>query len=194
MMEFVIAILIGIGLSATVGFRIFTPLLITSIAEKASLITLADGFDWIGSTPALIAFFVATLLEIGANYIPVVDSLLKTLSTPVATIAGILLTASFIGDMDPFFTWGIAIIAGGGTATISQLTTSSLKNVSTITTGGSGNIFISIFEGVMAVVMSLVSLFMPFFAIIFVMIVIVAFIFIVRRLRNMKQKKWTHAQ
>jgi len=45
MMEFVIAILIGIGLSATVGFRIFTPLLITSIAEKASLITLADGFD-----------------------------------------------------------------------------------------------------------------------------------------------------
>src|SRR5690625_2650476 len=149
------AILIGIGLSATVGFRIFTPLLITSIAEKASMVTLAEGFSWIGSTPALIAFLVATILEICASYIPFIDQLLKTLSTPIAIIAGILLTASFVGSMDPLLTWSIAIIAGGSTATISQLTTTSIRGVSTVSTAGIGNIFVSIGEGFMAVVMSL---------------------------------------
>lgn len=193
-MEFVMAVLIGIGLSATVGFRIFTPLLITSIAEKASFISLAEGFSWIGSTPALIAFLVATILEISANYIPVVDSILKALATPVAVIAGILLTASFIGDMDPLLTWSISIIAGGSTATLSQLTTTSIKSASTITTGGIGNIFISLAEGFIAVVMSLVSIFLPVLVIFFIAILLITFIIVYRRFRKFKNnRKLTHA-
>lgn len=193
-MEFVMAVLIGIGLSATVGFRIFTPLLITSIAEKASFISLAEGFSWIGSTPALIAFLVATILEISANYIPVVDSILKALATPVAVIAGILLTASFIGDMDPLLTWSISIIAGGSTATLSQLTTTSIKSASTITTGGIGNIFISLAEGFIAVVMSLVSIFLPVLVIFFIAILLITFIIVYRRFRKFKNNRMlTHA-
>lgn len=193
-MEFVMAILIGIGLSATVGFRIFTPLLITSIAEKAQFVSLADGFSWIGSTPALIAFLVATILEISANYIPVVDQILKTLATPVAIIAGILLTASFIGDMDPLLTWSISIIAGGSTATVSQLTTTSIKGASTITTAGIGNIFISLAEGFIAVVMSLVSIFLPILVVFFIAILIITFIFVFRRFRRLRNKNnLTHA-
>src|SRR5699024_10731705 len=103
------AILIGIGLSAAAGFRVFTPLLITAIAEKASFITLAESFSWIGSTPAIIAFAVATVLEIISLYIPYFDTLMKNLSGPVAAIAGILLTASFIQDIDPLFKWSLAI-------------------------------------------------------------------------------------
>lgn len=183
-MEFVIAILIGIGLSATVGFRIFTPLLITSLAERASMVTLAEGFSWIGSTPALVAFLVATILEIMGSYIPVVDQLLKMLATPVAIIAGILLTASFIGHMEPLLTWSIAIIAGGSTASISQLTATSIKGTSTIATGGLGNIFVSIGEGAIAIVMSLVSIFMPFLAAVFVIVLFITFVFGVNRLRK----------
>lgn len=176
------AVLIGIGLSATVGFRIFMPLLITSIAEKASMITLAEGFSWLGSTPALIAFLVATILEIGGSYIPFIDQLLKTLATPIAIIAGILLTASFIGDMDPLLTWSIAIIAGGSTATVSQLTTTSIKGASTLGTAGLGNVFISLGEGFIAIVMSLVSLFLPFLAIIFVVVLFTIFFIVVRKI------------
>lgn len=193
-MEFFMAVLIGIGLSATVGFRIFTPLLITSIAEKASFISLAEGFSWFGSTPALVAFLVATILEIGANYIPLVDQILKTLATPVAIIAGIILTASFIGDMDPLLTWTISIIAGGSTATISQLTTTSIKGASTIATGGIGNIFVSLAEGFIAIVMSIVSIFLPFLVIFFIAILLIIFFFVFHRFKRMKKSSnLTHA-
>lgn len=188
-MEFIVAILIGVGLSAAVGFRIFTPLLITSIAEKASMVTLAEGFSWIGSTPALVAFLMATLLEIASSYIPVVDQMLKMLATPVAIIAGILLTASFIGDMDPLLTWSIAIIAGGSTASVSQITTTSIKGASTITTGGLGNFFISLGEGILAIVMSVASILVPFLAVFFVTGLFALFLFVVYRIKKTFPKR-----
>src|SRR5690625_5260887 len=187
-MEFDMALFIGIGLSATVGFRVFTPLLITSIAEKASMMTLAVGFSWIGSTPALIAFLVATILEIASSYIPFVDQLLKTLATPIAIIAGVLLTASFIGNMDPLLTWSIAIIAGGSTATVSQLTTTTVKGVSTVSTAGLGNGLISFGEGIIAVVMSIISLFLPIVAALIVLTIFISFFIIVRTLRRKRKR------
>lgn len=188
-MEFVVAVLIGTGLSAAVGFRVFTPLLITSIAEKADMVQLAEGFSWIGTTPALVAFLVATLLEVIGAYIPFVDQLLKMLATPVAIIAGILLTASFIGSMDPLLTWSIAIIAGGSTATVSQLTATSIKGTSTVATAGIGNIFVSIAEGIFAIFMSLVAIFLPFLALLLVLALFIAFIFIFNKIRKSIPRK-----
>ncbi|WP_088009609.1 DUF4126 domain-containing protein [Indiicoccus explosivorum] len=129
-METIMAVIVGLALSATAGFRVFTPLLITGLFVRTEWVTLAEGFEWIGSTPALVAFAVATLLEIGVNYLPVIGTFLKMLAAPAATIAGVLLTASFIGDMDPFLTWSIAIIGGGGLATAAHATTTVVKGVS----------------------------------------------------------------
>jgi len=129
-METILAICIGLALSATVGFRIFTPLLITGIFTRVDWITLSEGFDWIGSTPALLAFGVATLIEVAVNYIPAIGSFMKVLATPLAAIAGILLTASFIGDMNPLLEWSVAIIGGGGVATASHTAVTAVKGVS----------------------------------------------------------------
>lgn len=129
-METILAICIGLALSAIVGFRIFTPLLITGIFVHLDWVTLSEGFSWIGSTPAIIAFAVATLFEIAVNYIPGLGSFMKMVSTPIAALAGILLTASFIGDMSPFLEWSIAIIGGGGVATASHATITAAKGVS----------------------------------------------------------------
>jgi|SRR5690625_196295 len=170
------AILIGIGLSASAGFRVFTPLLITSLAAKASWVTLSTNFEWISSTPALIAFSVATVLEICVYYIPVVDSFMKTIATPAAVIAGTILTASFIADLDPFLTWSISIIGGGGVASVSQLATLAVRGTSTIVTGGFGNVFVSVIEGMTAIVMSILTILLPFLAIIFVSMIFFTFI------------------
>src|SRR5690606_12913784 len=115
-METILAICIGLALSATVGFRIFTPLLITGIFVHVDWLTLSEGFSWIGSTPAIIAFAVATLFEVAVNYIPAVGSFMKMISTPIAALAGILFTASFFGVFCPFLEWSIAIFVGGGVA------------------------------------------------------------------------------
>ncbi|PYQ56518.1 MAG: DUF4126 domain-containing protein, partial [Acidobacteria bacterium] len=79
-METVLSILIGLGLAAACGFRVFVPLLIMSLASRAGVghLALGPGFAWIGSTPALLSFAVATVLEIAGYYIPWVDNLLDT--------------------------------------------------------------------------------------------------------------------
>jgi hypothetical protein len=73
------------------------------------------------STPALIAFATATVFEIGGYYIPFVDNILDTITTPASVAAGTLLTASLLTpEMDPMLKWGLGIIVGGGSAGVVQ--------------------------------------------------------------------------
>src|SRR2546422_4079009 len=109
-METLLSICLGIGLSAACGFRVFVPLLVMSIAALSGHLTLAHGFEWIGTYSALIAFAVATCLEIGGYYIPWLDNLLDTIASPAAIIAGTLITASLITGVSPFLKWTLAII------------------------------------------------------------------------------------
>jgi hypothetical protein len=115
-METLLSICIGIGLSAACGFRIFVPPLVMSVASVFGHLTLSPNFAWMGSYPALIAFAVATCIEIVAYYIPWVDNLLDTVATPIAIAAGTVVTASLIPDTDPMLQWSVALIAGGGAA------------------------------------------------------------------------------
>src|SRR6267378_5007073 len=115
-METLMSICLGIGLSAACGFRVFVPLLIMSIASLSGHLSLAHGFEWIGSYPALISFSVATCLEIAGYYIPWLDHLLDTMATPAAIVAGTIVTASMMTDVSPLLKWTLAIIAGGGAA------------------------------------------------------------------------------
>src|SRR5438477_8925513 len=108
-METVLSICVGIGLSAACGFRVFVPLLVMSIASLSGHLTLAQGFEWIGTYPALIAFSVATCLEIAGYYIPWVDNLLDSIATPAAIVAGTIATAAMVTDVSPLMKWSLAI-------------------------------------------------------------------------------------
>lgn len=183
-MEIVMAALVGIGLSAAAGFRVFTPLFIASLASYLDWVNLSSTFDWMGTLPALIAFGVATLVEVGAYYLPVVDNFLSVLAAPAAAIAGILLTASFLTDTSPFLTWAIAIIAGGGAATLTNAASGTARVASTATTGGIANPALSAAEDVTAVSVSLLAIFVPVLALI---LVVVAAIVIWRWRRNRRR-------
>ena len=63
-MQWIMGLFVGIGLSATCGFRIFVPLLGMGIACKAGHLTLSPGFEWIASWPAIIAYSIAVVVEI----------------------------------------------------------------------------------------------------------------------------------
>ena len=107
--DLILSFCIGIGLSAACGFRVFVPLLIMSLAAHSGYLTLAPGFQWIGSPVALAAFSVATILEITGYYIPWLDHLLVALATPAAVVAGTIITASIVTDMSPFLRWTLAL-------------------------------------------------------------------------------------
>lgn len=160
-METILSLCVGIGLSAACGFRVFVPLLVTSLAAYSGHLNLAPGFEWIGSYPALITFSVATALEIGGYYIPWVDHFLDTVATPAAIVAGTIVTASFVTDVSPFLKWTLAVIAGGGAATLVQGSTVLLRGASTVTTGGLANPLFATAELAGSLVTSVLSLIAP---------------------------------
>jgi Domain of unknown function (DUF4126) len=68
-MESVLAVIIGVGLAASCGFRVFVPLLVSSVAAITGYLELAAGFEWIGTWTAFAAFAIAASVEIAAYYI-----------------------------------------------------------------------------------------------------------------------------
>ena len=163
-MELVLSICIGLGLSAACGFRVFVPLLVMSIAANSGHLHLAPAFGWIGSPPALIAFSIATVLEIGAYYIPWLDHFLDMLATPAAVIAGSIITASMVTGMSPFLKWSMAIIAGGGVAGTVQAGTVLARGLSLAGTGGLGNPFVATVELGGSILTSLAAVLAPIMA------------------------------
>ncbi len=173
-----IGIFLGIGLSAAAGFRVFLPLFVLSLAshynlgDYVGLGTLAQNFQWVGSMPALIILGVATILEIGAYYIPFIDNALDSIAVPLAGIAGTILMASQLVDFSPVFMWTLAIIAGGGTAAAISGTTATGRATSSATTAGTGNFLVSTAETGAATALSSLAIFLPIIAFILVLILL----------------------
>ncbi len=170
-MDHLLSLAVGIGLAAACGFRVFVPLLVMSAAGYTGHLELSSGFQWIGTLPALVAFASATVLEIAAYYIPWVDNLLDTISGPAAVVAGTVVTASALTDVDPFLKWSLAIIGGGGVAGIVSGATTVLRGASTVTTGGVANplfstleVFLALTVAALAVAVPLAALALVFFA------------------------------
>ncbi len=160
-MEYLLYVLLGIGLAAACGFRVFVPFLAISIAAMTGQLRLAPDFAWLGSWPALIVFGVATIAEIVAYYVPWLDHVLDIAATPAAIVAGIIVTASVITGMCPVLRWALAAIAGGGVAAAVQLATVALRRASTYATAGLAHPLAATAETGGSVGMSALSLLVP---------------------------------
>lgn len=160
-MDIAIGICLGLGLAASCGFRVFVPLLISNIASLTGIVNIGGGFEWMGSWPAFAIFLTATIAEIGAYYIPVLDNMLDTISVPLATIAGTLLSVTFITDVPPMVQWTLGIIIGGGSAAVIKSGASMARLKSTTFTAGWANWLIATFEHVTSFVMSVLTVLLP---------------------------------
>ena len=191
MIETILSLCIGIGLSAACGFRVFVPLLVMSVASLTGLFEPMKGFEWLAMPSVCIGLTVATVCEIGAYYIPWVDNALDSISTPAAMIAGTLTTmAVSTGEMSPFASWAAAIIVGGGTASAVQLSTVADRGLSTATTGGIANPLVSTTEWMSALLISVLSFFVPVFVVI---VGIILMIIGIRWIRRKKQENLNHS-
>jgi len=161
-MEELLALMIGIGLSAACGFRVFVPLLAMSLAAQTGHMELAESFQWVATPLASGALGVATFLEIGGYYIPWLDNMLDAAATPAALVAGTFITASVMPEMTPFLKWSIAAITGGGVAGAVQGVTVLTRAASSATTGGLGNPVVSTAEAGGSVMLSVLAVVLPF--------------------------------
>ena len=187
-LPYILSSFIGIGLAAASGFRVFLPLFAVSLASYLGWIPTNDNFQWLSGLPTLIVTGVATLVEILAYYIPVVDNFLDTVTVPLATVDGSVLFASQFIELGTFPQWALAIIAGGGTAATIAAGFAGTRAASTATTAGIGNNVIATTETAGAGLMSVLSIFLPVIAFILSLaLLILVIIFgrkIWRKIRN----------
>lgn len=184
----ILSIFLGIGLSASVGFRVFLPLFALSLAAYFNVWELNESWLWIGSKTAIITLGIATIVEIAAYYIPIVDNFLDSIAIPLATIAGTAVMVSTVADLSPVITWALAIIAGGGTAAAIKTSASTTRLGSTVSTAGFGNPIVSTIETGSSIVMSIVSIFLPILAIVLVLFIFYIVVKLFKKLKPNKSK------
>jgi hypothetical protein len=160
--EIITAVAIGIGLSASCGFRVFVPMLVASIAAKMGLFPVHEGFQWLARWPAVFCFGTATVAEILAYYIPFIDNLLDTITTPMAIGAGTLLMTSVLPIDNNMLKWITGFIVGGGAAATIQGGSVLTRLASSKLTAGTGNAVVATGEHAAAFGTSALSLFLDY--------------------------------
>lgn len=186
--RFVLSLLVGVAISSACGFRIFIPPLVMSAGAIFIGTALPEDLALLGTFPAFFILLTATLCEVAAYYIPWVDNLLDHIASPLAMVAGTIITSSFLGaDIDPALRWSVALIAGGGAAGAIQSVTTAARGASSLLTLGLTNPIVSSVENVMAFGIPMGSLLFPLVAVIIggvLLIVVLGLLF-----RRFRQKK-----
>lgn len=184
MTETIISIFLGIGLAASVGFRVFLPLFALSLVSYFNLLELNESWQWIGSLAAVITLGVAMLVEIGTYYIPFIDNLMDTIAIPLATVAGTAVMVSTVADLSPVVTWALAIIAGGGTAATIKSATGATRLTSSVSTAGLGNPIVTTIETGSSIVMTILSIFLPVVGFIMVIVILIVFYKLYKKIKS----------
>jgi hypothetical protein len=162
-MNVALAVLLGLGLSASTGLNTFLPLLLLGSAARFGIagITLGDKFGWLTSDVALIVLIVASIVEIVADKIPALDHFLDAVGTFVRPLAGGLAAASVLVHVDPTVAAVVGLIIGAPTSFGFHALKSGARVASSATTFGCANPVISLVEDVLSFGLSVLSIFAP---------------------------------
>lgn len=157
----VIAILAAIGLAACAGLRAFLPILVVGLSARFLGWPLTPALEWMTTDLALALFGLATLVEIAADKIPLVDNVLDAAHTVIGPLAGILVAFAPLAEIPTPLAAAIAIATGasvaGGVHAIAALS----RVQSTAATGGIGNPVLSVIEDGLALFLSLLAVLAP---------------------------------
>lgn len=148
-MEYVLPVLMGVSLAACAGLRAFLPLLVTGVLARAGYLTLGEGYSLLARTDMLVVFAVASIVEIVADKIPLVDHVLDSAATFLRPAAGTLLVAALANRLDPALALTLGLITGGTTALTVHAGKAAARTLSTASApahAGLGNTALSFAE------------------------------------------------
>ncbi len=163
--DLLVSLCLGVALAAACGLRVFLPLLLVGAAARFGLLRLSGGMEWLGSTPALAAFSVATVLELLAYFTPWLDNFLDAVGAPVAVAAGTILAASVLTEVSPLVRWTLAAVAGGGAAAAVHGSLALVRKLSSLATLGLANPLLAAGEAVAALVVVVMAIAVPLLAV-----------------------------
>jgi hypothetical protein len=107
----------------------------------------------------LLAFLL--LIEIFADKVPAVNhvnDILQTFVRPVAGAIAFAASAGVVSDVHPVLAMAAGLLVAGGVHTVKS---AAVRPAVTLTTGGAGNVPVSILEDVVSTVVSFLSIVIP---------------------------------
>ena len=145
------SIALGIALSACAGLRAWLPLFAVGLSVRFGVLPLGDSFRFLGSNTALTLFSIATVIELIADKIPVIDHALDLLSTFLKPVAGMVLAASVMWTVDdPIVALALGVMVGSPASLVPHAAKATLRGVLSPITAGLAAPVLSVIEDVLA--------------------------------------------
>jgi hypothetical protein len=171
------------GLSAAAGLNAWLPLFGAALAQRLDLVELAQPFDDLSGTGALVVLGVLTVADFVGDKIPAVDHVLHAIGTVVAPVSGAALFTGQAGLETDLPTLA-AILLGAGTAESIHAGRAAIRPLSTATTGGLGNPVLSALEDLGSLGLMLAAFIVPVLALLAVIALVVLIVVAWRRRRR----------
>jgi hypothetical protein len=150
------------GLAASAGLNAYIPLLVVALlARFTHLINLTSPWDALQSWWAIGVLVILSLVEFFADKFPAVNHVNDIIQTLIRPTAGAILfaaSAKVITDVHPVVSIILGILVAGSVHAVKSV---AVRPAVTATTGGAGNVPVSIAEDVVSTILSIVAAVMP---------------------------------
>ena len=161
-MELFTGIFTAFGLSASAGLNAYIPLLIVgSLARYTNLIHLNAPWDTLSNPWIVLMLCVLVIIEMLADKVPAVNHIndvIQTLIRPAAGAIAFAASANVVTDISPVLALAAGLLVAG---TVHVAKAGALRPAVTATTGGAGNVPVSIAEDIISTVLSIVAVILP---------------------------------
>jgi len=155
-------ILTAFGLSASAGLNAYIPLLVVSLLAKfTDLFQLSEPWNALESWWTIGILILLSAVEFFADKVPAVNHINDIIQTLIRPTAGAILFAastSVVSDLQPVLAMILGLFVAGS---VHAVKTVAVRPAVTATTGGTGNIPVSIAEDILSTVLSIIAAVMP---------------------------------
>ena len=161
-MEALAGIFSAFGLSASAGLNAYIPLLVIALLSRfTDLITLKSPWDTLESWWIIGLLLFLSLIEFFADKVPAINHINDLLQTVVRPVAGAIVfaaSAQVITQIHPVLSMASGLLMATGIHAVKSL---AVRPAVTATTGGAGNVPVSILEDIISAVVSILSVVIP---------------------------------
>ena len=161
-MELLTGIFTAFGLSASAGLNAYIPLLIVGLlARYTDLIALNKPWDTLASPWIILMLCALVIVEMLADKVPAVNhinDLIQTVIRPAAGAIAFAASANVVTDVSPVLALAAGLLVAG---TVHVTKAGIVRPAVTATTGGAGNVPVSIAEDIMSTVLSILAVVIP---------------------------------
>lgn len=155
------ALFTAFGLSGAAGLNAYVPLMLVAVLGRLGVIHLAEPFDIVTRTWAIVVIGVFLCVELVVDKIPAIDHVNDVIQTFIRPAAGALLFAASTGAVDFVPTW-LALVLGLVLAFSVHATKAAARPAVNVTTAGFGAPVVSAIEDVVSLATSVVAILLPY--------------------------------